>query len=276
MDKEKKVVVIIIAAVVVFITLFTTYKSLFFVIHPGQRAVLFYKFGEGLDKDNTYSPGIHFKAPWNDVYVYDVTENKIEETLDVLDKSGLTIQVDVSARFRPIQHKIGYIYENFQLDYVNRLVIPEMRSTVRQVMGRYTAEEIYSTKRSIVEASIVSQTTETLGSSENNIGVSAMLIRSIKLPQEIKQAIESKLKQEQESLAYKFKLEKEISEAERKRIAAAGEARANDIISSSLNTNLLKMRGIEATLKLSESENTKIIIIGDSKNGLPIILGSDK
>ena len=272
---EKKAVSFTILGAVILIVLLISYKNLFFTITPGERAILFYKFSKGLDKENVYTPGIYIKAPWNEVYVYDVTENKIEETLDVLDKNGLTIQIDVSARFRPKYSKIGYIYENFQLDYVNRLVIPEMRSTVRQVMGRYTAEEIYSTKRPEVEQAIVNQTKNALGSDRNNIEVSAMLLRSIQLPQEIKQAIESKLKQEQEALAYQFRLEKEKSEAERKRIAAEGEAQANKIVSSSLNNNLLKMRGIEATLTLSESENTKVIIIGDSENGLPIILGNN-
>ena len=114
-----------------------------------------------------------------------------------------------------------------------------------------------------------------LRSEKNNIEVTALLIRSINLPAQIKQAIENKLKQEQEALAYKFKLEKEKSEAERKRIAAEGEARANKIINNSLTPQLLKMRGIEATIKLSESPNTKVIVIGSGDDGLPLILGNN-
>jgi regulator of protease activity HflC (stomatin/prohibitin superfamily) len=91
------------------------------------------------------------------------------------------------------------------------------------------------------------------------------------LPQDIRQAIESKLKQEQEALAYQFRLEKEKSEAERKRIAAEGEARANNIINNSLTPSLLKMRGIEATLELGKSQNSKTIIIGGGGDGLPLI-----
>jgi regulator of protease activity HflC (stomatin/prohibitin superfamily) len=103
----------------------------------------------------------------------------------------------------------------------------------------------------------------------------ALLIRSINLPNEIRKAIETKLTQEQEALAYKFKLEKETAEAERKRIAAEGEARANKIINSSLTPELLKMRGIEATLKLAESPNSKVVVVGSGKDGLPLILGNN-
>ena len=102
-----------------------------------------------------------------------------------------------------------------------------------------------------------------------------MLIRSIELPDQIKSAIENKLKQEQEALAYQFRLDKERSEAERKRIAAEGESRANLIINNSLTSNLLKMRGIEATLELAKSPNTKVIVVGSGKDGLPMILGGN-
>jgi len=142
-------------------------------------------------------------------------------------------------------------------------------------MGRYSAEEIYSTKRSEVETAIENETQEVLGSENNNIQMIALLIRSINLPDQIKNAIERKLQQEQEALAYEFRLDKEKSEAERKRIAAEGEARANQIINSSLTNALLKMRGIEATTRLASSSNSKVIVIGSGKKGLPLILGKN-
>ena len=194
--------------------------------------------------------------------------------MDVLDKSGLTLSVEVSVRFHPIYGEIGYLHETFGPDYVNRLVIPEVRSTVRRVMGRFTAEEIYSTKRSQVEGAIITETEGILKTANNNIEMKALLIRSIVLPEQIKNAIESKLQQEQEALAYKFRLEKEVSEAERKRIAAEGESAANKIINSSLTGSLLKMRGIEATVELSKSPNEKVVVIGGGEGGVPLILGN--
>jgi regulator of protease activity HflC (stomatin/prohibitin superfamily) len=103
----------------------------------------------------------------------------------------------------------------------------------------------------------------------------ALLIRSIQLPDQIRIAIQNKLQQEQEALAYQFRLDKEKSEAERKRIQAEGEARANNIINNSLTDKLLKMRGIEATLELSKSPNSKVIVVGGQDGGMPLILGGN-
>jgi regulator of protease activity HflC (stomatin/prohibitin superfamily) len=141
------------------------------------------------------------------------------------------------------------------------------------VLGRFTAEEIYSTKRAEVETAIKNETEKIL--SANNVTATAVLIRSIVLPDQIKGAIENKLQQEQEALAYQFRLDKEKSEAERKRIAAEGESRANNIINNSLTDKLLKMRGIEATLELAKSPNSKIIVVGSGKDGMPLILGNN-
>jgi regulator of protease activity HflC (stomatin/prohibitin superfamily) len=248
-------------------------SSIFYTIGPSERAIIFYKFGVGLDKDNVIAQGFHMKAPWNELFVYSVNETSSDENMDVLDKSGLSIHVDITVRYNPMPDKIGYIHEKFTKNYVTVLVIPEVRSTVRQVMGRYTAEEIYSTKRAEVETAIRTETEKIL--QQNFVNSPAVLIRSILLPDQIKNAIENKLQQEQEALAYQFRLDKEKSEAERKRIAAEGEARANNIVNSSLSDKLLKMRGIEATLELSKSPNSKVVIIGSGGDGMPLILGNN-
>jgi len=247
-------------------------SSMFKVVHPGERAVIFRKFTTGLDKEHIYTPGFYIIAPWNDFYVYDVREQSREETMDILDKNGLAINVDVTVRFNPEYDKIGYLHEKFGKRYVDVLVVPEVRSAVRTVMGKYIAEEIYSTKRTEVEREIIRETADIL--KRNYIDMKALLIRSIKLPERIRQAIDTKLQQEQEALAYQFKLEKEKSEAERKRIEAEGIARANDIINKSLTDKLLKMKGIDATLELANSKNAKIVVIGGGKDGLPLILNS--
>ena len=271
MNNRRFLPIIIISFIVLFVVILLS-SSLFFTIRQGERGVIFDRFA-GLRKDDIYNPGFHVKAPWNDLVLYDVTESQIEETMDVLDKNGLSIKVDVTVRFHPIYIKVGYLEEIFRGDYIDRLVIPETRSTVRKVMGRYTAEEIYSTKRSEVEESIIQETEDIL--SENYIVMRALLIRSINLPEQIKTAIENKLKQEQEALAYQYRLDREKSEAERMRIQAEGEATANRIINNSLTNSLLKMRGIEATMKLAESENSKVIVIGSGSDGLPLILGNN-
>lgn len=274
MDNRRFLPFIIIGVVALLVIIYLS-KSTFLTIQSGERGVIFRKFSDGLDKENIFEPGFQVIAPWNEMYIYNVKEQNVEETMNVLDKNGLSITTDISVRFHPLYNKIGYLHENFGKDYVNQLVVPEVRSIVRKVMGRYTAEEIYSTKRNEVETSIIEETESKLKSGNNNIQMTALLIRAIILPDQIKNAIENKLKQEQEALAYQFKLESEKSEAERKRIEAEGEARANSIINNSLTEELLKMRGIEATTELAQSENAKVVIIGNSDDGLPIILGNN-
>ncbi len=274
MANKAKSLLILAGVVVVILLMFGS--ATFVTLQPGEKGVIFKKFSGGLDKDHIYNAGFHMIAPWNDMIIYDVREQKVDETMDVLDKKGLPISVDVSVRFYPIFNKIGYLHEKFGRKYVDKLVIPEVRSTVRQVMGRYTAEEIYSTKRSEVESQIKSETEAVLNKPENNIFMTTLLIRSINLPVDYKKSIEDKEIKKQEALAYVYILEKETAEAKRKVIAAKGEADANDIINSSLTTNLLKMRGIEATLKLATSTNAKTVVIGSGKDGMPLILGGDK
>ncbi len=272
MKNKLSPLIVIIAVGLVFVIILS--NNIFKTLEPGEKGVIFRKFTTGLDKNEVLNAGFHIIAPWNSLYVYDVREQKVEEEMEVLDKNGLSVRVEISVRFNPIYDRIGWLHEKFGTDYITRLVAPEVRSSVRSVMGRYSAEEIYATKRQEVEGKIISETKAILGSDVNNIDMRALLIRSIILPEKIKMAIEEKLQQEQEALAYQFRLEREKSEAERKRIAAEGEARANQIINSSLTPALLKMRGIEATIELSKSENSKTIIIGGNGDGLPLILGN--
>lgn len=263
----------IVIAVIVLIVLLLFGGKMFLIIEAGERGVIFRPYTSGLDKENIYGEGFHIIAPWNEMYVYNVREQQRDETMDVLDKNGLSINVDVTVRFNPTFDKIGFLHQQFGVNFINVLVIPEVRSSVRQVAGRYSAEEIYSTKRAEVEQTIKDETRKVLG--ENYIAMKALLIRSINLPEQIKSAIESKLQQEQEALAYEFRLQREESEAERRRIEAEGIANYNRIINASLTDKILQQRGIEATLELSTSSNSKVVVIGSGKDGLPIILGNN-
>lgn len=259
------------AAVLVVILLFGS--RMFLIIDAGERGVIFRPYTSGLDRETIFGEGFHVVAPWNRMFVYNVREQQREETMDVLDKNGLSINVDVTVRFNPLFDQIPFLHERFGINFINVLVVPEVRSSVRQVAGRFSAEEIYSTKRQQVEGAIIEETRRTLGS--NFIDMRALLIRSINLPPQIKNAIESKLTQEQEALAYEFRLNREESEADRRRIEAQGIADYNRIISASLTENILKQKGIDATLDLAKSANSKVVVVGSGKDGLPLILGGN-
>lgn len=267
----KSTYIVIIVAALLVLLLFG--GRMFKILEPGERGVIFKPYSTGLDKENIYGEGFHIIAPWNDMLIYNVRETQRDEPMDVLDKSGLSISMDITVRFNPIFNEIGFLHEQFGLPYINVLVIPEVRSTVRQVAGRYTAEEIYSTKRAEVELAIIEETREVLG--KNYIQMKALLIRSINLPEQIQGAIETKLKQEQIALGYEYILRTEESKAEQRRIEADGIATYNRIINASLTDQILKQRGIEATTALAESPNAKVIVIGGGKDGLPLILGGN-
>lgn len=260
--------------IVAIIILIAFWSRMTITIDAGHGGVLFKTFGGGLDVENTYGEGFHFIAPWNKMYVYEVRQQEVAEDMNVLSSNGLEISVDVSIWYQPTYNELGKLHANIGTNYMQRVVIPSLRASTRNVIGRYTPEEIYSSHREIIQVEIFEETRAIL--QDKYVQVNRVLIRSIVLPPTIKTAIERKLKQEQESLEYEFKLEKAEKEAERQRIDAEGKARANRILSESLTDKILQEKGIEATLNLANSPNSKVIVIGNSDNGLPIILGDSK
>jgi len=263
--------IIIGVAVIILLVILT---NIFVILQPTERGVVFKKYTSGLDVDDVKEEGLNIVAPWNDVIIFDIEEQQIEETMDVLSKDGLSISIDVSLRFRPKPEQIGYLYRAFRNNYIESLIRPELRSAVRQIIGQYSPEELYATKRQEIETKIQTSISKTLD--ENHVQLKALLFRSIKLPAMIKTAIEQKLSAEQEAQKYEYILEKEQKEAERRRIDAEGKAKANKILSASITDNILREKGISATIDLAKSNNTKVIVIGGGDDGLPLILNSDK
>lgn len=242
-------------------------------IESGEAGVLFRTFSGGVETEETYGEGFHFIAPWNTIKVYNVKQQKISESMSVLSSNGLEITVDVTLQFQPKYSELPLLHQEKGQTYIADIVIPAIRSATRSVIGRYTPEAIYSSKRDVIQSEIFEETR--LIVEKQYIQVNEVLVRDITLPPTIKNAIEEKLKQEQESLQYEFRLQKEQKEAQRIKIAAEGKAEANRILNASLTPNILKEKGIEATLELAKSENTKVIVVGSGDDGLPIILGNN-
>ncbi|MEM1326900.1 MAG: prohibitin family protein [Bacteroidota bacterium] len=247
-------------------------NATFLTIEAGERGVLFKRFSGGLDKENIYQPGFHVIAPWNDMYQYDVREKQLEEAMQVLSSNGLNITVDVTIRFHPAYAEIGDLHEKFGEGYKETLVRPEVRSAVREIVGRFQPEELYSTKRDEVQGLITQNLEKVLA--DNYIVLKAVLIRDIELPDKVKSAIEDKLEAEQSALKYEFILNQERKEAERKIIEAEAKAEANRILNASLSNNILRDKGIEATLELAKSPNSKVVVVGGEGDGLPLILNN--
>lgn len=254
---------------VIVIGLIVVFKSSV-TISAGQAGVLFRTFGNGVELNQTYGEGFHVIAPWNNMVIYEVRQQESKDDMSVVSKNGLNIDIEVSTWYQPTYESLPYLHKEKGQGYSKTIVAPAIRSATRAVIGRYTPEQIYSTQREAIQDEIFAETKEILDA--QFVQVNEILVRDIDLPVSIKEAIERKLKQEQESLEYEFRLEKERKEAERIRIEAEGKAAANQILNASLTDNILKEKGIAATLQLAESPNSKTVIIGNS-DGLPLILG---
>jgi prohibitin 1 len=243
-------------------------------IDAGEAGVLWKRFDGGVVIDEPpLGEGFHFVAPWNTVIVYETRQMELTEKMKVLSSNGLDIQLEATAWYQPRAEDLGRLHQTKGTNYLDRVLKPAMRSATRSVVGRYTPEQIYSSKRDAIQEEIFDETKRIVN--DQFIQLNDVLVRDVTLPTAIKDAIERKLGQEQESLEYKFRLEKAEKEAEKQRIEAQGKADANRILSASLNDQILKDKGIEATLKLSQSPNTKVIVIGGGGDGLPIILGNN-
>lgn len=242
-------------------------------IESGEAGVEF-RFFTGVNTEVTYGEGFHFINPLNRMFIYDVRQQEVSEKMSVLSSNGLEISLDISMWYQPVHEMLGELHQQKGQNYLNSIVRPSIRSATRSVIGRYTPEQIYSTKRDAIQEEIYIETRDILV--DQFVQLNEVLVRDVTLPPTIKTAIEKKLKQEQESLEYEFKLIKETKEAERRKIDAEGKAEANRILNASLTSNILKEKGIEATVKLAESPNSKVVIIGNSADGMPIILGDSK
>ena len=270
MEKLPKIGVPIIILVVLAIILLA--KSAV-TIGSGEAGVLYKTFDNGVVTDAPpLGEGFHIIAPWNKVIIYEVRQQELFEKMKVLSSNGLEIQIDASAWYEPVYSQLGNLHQSLGENYLGRVIQPAIRSAARSVVGRYTPEQLYSSKRDAIQDEIFAETKKILD--KQFVQLNEVLVRDVTLPNTIKEAIERKLRQEQESLEYEFRLVTASKEAEKVRIEAQGKADANRILSASLTDKILQDKGIDATLELSQSPNSKVIVVGGS-DGLPLILGNN-
>ncbi len=270
MEKLPKIGIPIIFTLIVLIILIS--KSAV-TIGPGEGGVIFERLGDGINTEKTYGEGFHIVAPWNDMIVRKVRQQSVSDQMNVLSVNGLEVKVNGTIWYEPEYSNLGSLIKTKGEDYENELLDPAINAAARSVVGRYTPEQLYSSKRDVIEQEILDEVTKLLDG--QFLIVKRVLVEDVQLPPTIKDAIERKLKQEQESLEYEFRLVTADKEAEKQRIEAQGKADANKILSASLTDKILQDKGIEATMKLAESPNSKVVVIGSGKDGLPLILGNN-
>jgi len=184
---------------------------------------------------------------------------------------GLVMNLDTSLIYHLDPVKAADVYQKIGPGYETVLIEPNLRASIREATASHTANALYTGEREMVAKQIHDQLVTTLGS--RGIIVESILLRDIQLPATLKASIEAKQQAEQDALAMNFKLQKETQEAQRKRIEAEGIRDFQKIVAEGISPQLLEWKGIEATENLSKSQNTKVVVIGNSKNGLPLILG---
>ncbi len=243
------------------------------VVESGHAGIVFESLGQGTSK-RVLGEGLHVMPIWNSVLPYDLRVHEFKETLSVLSNNGLALKVDSSVRFRPKPDELFELQTQVGPKYADILIAPVVRSEARKVFGRFSPEEIYSTKREEIERSIFDEVQRALQG--KHVVVEAILIRDVELPEAIKAAIADKLAEEQRSQKMRFTLDKERQEAQRKQIEAEGIAKYQSIVRQGLTPDFLAYKGIEATERLASSPNAKVIIVGSSKTGLPLIFQPEK
>ena len=216
--------------------------------------------------------GIHVINPLKSVQKMSIQTQSIKESANTPSNEGLMLALDTSLLFHLDRSKAAEVYQKVGTNYAEKIVEPTFRSAVRASTSAHTANSLYTNARELVQQGIQDELTSQLAS--RGIIIENVLLRDVQLPAMLKTSIEAKQQAEQDALRMNFILQKEKQEAERKRIEAQGIADFQKIVAQGISSQLLEWKGIEATEKLATSSNTKIVVVGNPKNGLPLILGA--
>ena len=264
-------------------------------VPSGYVGVLWKRFGGGtvLDPRRLKAEGMRVTLPWNKVFLYDLRLQSATETYNAISKDGISFTATINIRFRLKREAVPQLHQSIGPNYIQALIIPEIGNRTREVISEYTAEDVYSTKRAEIQNEIRHRAESTLGekmmeggegeeeeSAPYRIPLYAMLnlintlILGIELPTAVESAINRKIEQYYISEEYKFRVAREMRESQRKRIEADGISEFQHIVSQGISDSYLRWRGIEATFQLAQSNNPKVVIIGNGKEGPPIILGN--
>jgi len=259
--------------ILLFISLFLfayLFNRIFINIHAGESGVLWKRFDNGIEP-RVYGGGLWVINPFNIMHKYEVRTQQQETNFTVLSKNGLRINIKASVRFMPNRKTLYLLHDEVGPDYIERVVIPETQAAVRRVIGEYEPDDIYATQGNIVQNIVLMALNEL---QQRHVLLDDLLIMEIRLPEKIAGAISDKLTEEQRLLAYEYINERQKMEITRKRLEAEGIKVFQDTISKGLTPAYLRFKGINATLELAKSNNAKLVIIGNSKDGLPLILNT--
>ena len=261
-----------IGSLVFVLAILLIWDKIFVTIEAGEAGVFFDRF-KGTKVDKVYKEGFYVIAPWNIMNRYNIRVQEVKHDFDVLSKQGLNITIKTSIRYKPDVNMLGVLHQKVGPDYEVNVIIPQIESIIRKYFGQFTDEELYTSKKAVMNK-IFNEAKDELAS--KYIILDDLIIRNITFPPSVQEAIEKKVAQFHLFKEYEYKIKKERLEAKRKEIEAKGISKYKSIISKDISPSYLKWKGIEATLDLARSNNSKVVVIGSGKNGMPIILNTDE
>jgi regulator of protease activity HflC (stomatin/prohibitin superfamily) len=243
---------------------------MFVSVNSGEVMVVYYRFLGGTSHNQVGHEGLHIIAPWDEAYLYQVRTQTLMNPMTVLSRNGLEVHLDAQIRFHPIQELVPYMHRRYGPDYVKTIITPQLTEAVQQVIGQYMPDELYSSENGASVNRIFENAKRLIGSVFVNVEDIALF--NIKLPAKVQDAVQSKAEAEQKALAHEFVVQEERLESERMRIEAASLQNYAATVSG-IPRSVLIWKGIEATLELAKSPNSKVIVIG-GKDNLPLMLGN--
>lgn len=255
------------------------WQRIFITVPAGSYAVMYRYFAGGTVTNRVWTEGLNIIPPWDTLTIYETRLNTRTLKFDVLSEEGLNLDVEVAVRYRPNKEMLGFLHQDIGTDYFNRLIEPEVHAHVRRTFGARPAHEIYSSARDFLQElgqiPVLGRLEESTGkpSSVPYVIIQELKLMDIKLPEIVMAAIAEKYRQEQLMLEYRYKLDREEKEAERKRTEAAG-IRDYNLIASRVSPELLRWRSIEATAELAKSPNSKVVVLGGGQ-GAQMLLNVD-
>ena len=259
-------------------------------VPSGQVGVLWQRFEGGtvLDPRELKDEGLHLIMPWDRLFIYNLRIQSLTETYNAISSDGVNMNATINTRFRLQRDSVPTLHQVVGPDYI-KLLGPQIASEMREVISQFTAEQVYSTARQQIQDKIRERALDKLShkmmereteqrsynvAMRDTVTLYDTLLYGIELPATVVNAINRKAEQYYISEEYRFRLEREKKESERKRIEAEGIHDFQQIVSKGISDSYLRWRGIEATLQLAQSTNSKLVIIGSGKDSLPIILGN--
>jgi regulator of protease activity HflC (stomatin/prohibitin superfamily) len=262
-------------------------------VPSGYVGVLWKRFGHGTVQDprQLRGEGLHLILPWDRLFLYDLRIQSLTDTYDAISSDGVTLNATLNIRFRLQRNSVPILHQAIGPDYT-KLLGPQIASQMRGVIAEYTAEQVYSAARQEIQDKIRETAVEKLShkmmdsepadeaetpyiaSMQDAVVLYDTLLYGIELPPTVVQAINRKTEQYYIAQEYQFRIDRERKESDRKAIEAAGISEFQRIVSQGISDSYLRWRGVEATLQLAQSNNSKVVIIGGGKDGLPIILGN--